>query len=94
MPCMLITSQVNPSWQQWAWLACMGSNDFLAVAALNYAIAQADIGYLLPLGFCKYALIGLLGFWYFQETPTLIQSTGLILGLTSVYLLQRSSYRK
>ena len=90
LPYMIYTTQQSqPILETFFWLFCMGSNDFFAMLALNYAIAQADVSFLLPLGFSKYTLISILGFCFFGEILTTYQVMGLILGLISVWLLQK-----
>ena len=89
LPDILISAQTPHSTTQVALLAWMGCNDFLAMLALNYAITKADVSFLLPLGFSKYALIAGLGYWAFHETLSLQQTLGLILGCVCVWLLQK-----
>ena len=89
LPIMCTTMQTYPNSVQMTMLAWMGVNDFLAILALNYAIAKADVSFLLPLGFSKYTLIAALGYWAFQETLTPTQILGLFLGLLCVWLLKK-----
>ena len=94
LPYMLSTPALPINTEKLVWLFCMGSNDFLAMLALNYAIAKADVSFLLPLGFAKYTLITLLGFVFFQEMLSPLQIIGLSTGLMSIWLLQKKTTLK
>ena len=84
---------INPSFNQWSWLALMGIFACVGHLLLIYSLKYADASKLAPFGYFEIIINIILGYYIFKDFPDLWTFFGLFIIISSgIYVIKREVY--